>query len=256
MIHATAIIDPKATIAEGVKIGPYCVIEGEVSIGVGSVLEPHVVIQGPTQIGENNHFYQFCSIGAAPQDKKYQDEPTPLIIGDGNTFRENVTVNRGTIQDLGKTVIGDDNWIMAGVHIAHDCVVGSHCILANATALAGHVTIHDWAILGGYTLVHQFCHIGEHSFCGMGSVINQDVPDFVLVSGNLASPKGVNLEGLKRRGYNKEQLQLVKKAYRVIYRSGHRLELAISELEALDDSAQTLSSLITFLKNSKRGIVR
>ena len=256
MIHSTAIIDPKASIADDVQIGPYCVIEGEVTIGAGSILETHVVIQGPTTIGENNHFYQFCSIGAAPQDKKYANEPTPLIIGNGNTFRENVTVNRGTIQDLGKTVVGDDNWIMAGVHIAHDCVIGNHCILANATALAGHVTVHDWAILGGYTLVHQFCHIGEHSFCGMGSVINQDVPNFVLVSGNLAGPRGVNLEGLKRRGFTKEQLNLVKKSYRVLYRTGNRLDAALNELELLNDDLGTLDSLIQFLKQSERGIVR
>ncbi|GKT12355.1 MAG: UDP-N-acetylglucosamine acyltransferase [Thiomicrorhabdus sp.] len=256
MIHATAIIDPKANIAADVSIGPYCVIEGEVSIASGSILEPHVVIQGPTTIGENNHFYQFCSIGAAPQDKKYSNEPTPLIIGDGNTFRENVTVNRGTIQDLGKTVIGDDNWIMAGVHIAHDCIIGNHCILANATALAGHVTVHDWAILGGYTLVHQFCNIGEHSFCGMGSVINQDVPNFVIVSGNLAGPRGVNLEGLKRRGFSKDQLSLVKKTYRTLYREGNRLDVAIKGLVELNDEQGTLDSLNLFLKNSERGIVR
>lgn len=256
LIHATAIIDPKANIAADVSIGPYCVIEGEVSIASGSILEPHVVIQGPTTIGENNHFYQFCSIGAAPQDKKYSNEPTPLIIGDGNTFRENVTVNRGTIQDLGKTVIGDDNWIMAGVHIAHDCIIGNHCILANATALAGHVTVHDWAILGGYTLVHQFCNIGEHSFCGMGSVINQDVPNFVIVSGNLAGPRGVNLEGLKRRGFSKDQLSLVKKTYRTLYREGNRLDVAIKGLVELNDEQGTLDSLNLFLKNSERGIVR
>jgi len=256
LIHSTAIIDPKANIAADVKIGPYCVIEGEVTLSSGCVLEPHVVIQGPSTIGEDNHFFQFCSIGAAPQDKKYDNEPTPLIIGRGNTFRENVTVNRGTIQDLGKTVIGDENWIMAGVHIAHDCVIGNHCILANATALAGHVTVHDWAILGGYTLVHQFCHIGEHSFCGMGSVINQDVPNFVVVSGNLAIPRGVNLEGLKRRGYSKEQLSLVKKSYRALYRSGKRLDDAIQSLEHLNDDKATLTSLIQFLKKTERGIVR
>ena len=256
LIHSTAIIDAKATIAADVKIGPYCVIEGEVTIGSGSVLEPHVVIQGPSTIGSDNHFYQFCSIGAAPQDKKYSDEATPLIIGNGNTFRENVTVNRGTIQDLGKTVIGDDNWIMAGVHIAHDCVIGNHCILANATALAGHVTVNDWAILGGYTLVHQFCQIGEHSFCGMGSVVNQDVPNFVVVSGNLAGPRSINLEGLKRRGFSKEQLSLVKKSYRTLYREGNRLDAAIKELEQLNDDQGTLDSLIQFLQQSERGIVR
>ena len=256
LIHSTAVIDPSAKIAPDVKIGAFCVIGAEVSIGSGSVLEAHVVIQGPTEIGINNHFFPFGSIGAAPQDKKYNNEPTQLLIGDNNTFRENVTINRGTTQDLGKTVIGDDNWVMAGVHIAHDCVIGHHCILANATALAGHVTIHDWAILGGYTLVHQFCHIGEHSFCGMGSVISQDVPNFVIVSGNLAGPRGINLEGLKRRNFTRDQLILIKKAYRTLYRTGNRFEEAIQELEQLNDGMDTLGSLIQFLKKSERGIVR
>lgn len=256
MIHPTAIIDPAAKIAEGVKIGPYCIIEGDVSIDEGTILDSHVVIQGPTQIGKGNRFFPFGSIGAAPQDKKYADEETRLIIGDNNTFRENVTVNRGTIQDLKETRIGNDNWIMAGVHIAHDCVVGNHCIFANATALAGHVTVNDWAILGGYTLVHQFCQIGAHSFCGMGSVINQDVPDFVVVSGNLAIPRGINLEGLKRRGFTTEQINLIKKAYRSLYRTGNKLSDAIEQLQDFNDPSDTLSSLIQFLKNSNRGIVR
>ncbi|MDG6777987.1 acyl-ACP--UDP-N-acetylglucosamine O-acyltransferase [Thiomicrorhabdus sp. zzn3] len=256
MIHPTAIIDPAAKIAEGVKIGPYCIIEGDVSIDEGTILDSHVVIQGPTQIGKGNRFYPFGSIGAAPQDKKYAGEETRLIIGDNNTFRENVTINRGTIQDLKETRIGNDNWIMAGVHIAHDCIVGNHCIFANATALAGHVTVNDWAILGGYTLVHQFCQIGAHSFCGMGSVINQDVPDFVVVSGNLAIPRGINLEGLKRRGFTSEQINLIKKAYRSLYRTGNKLSDAIEQLQAFNDPSNTLSSLIQFLKNSNRGIVR
>lgn len=255
MIHSTAIIDPKATIAPGVKIGAFCIIDGNVTIGEGSILDSHVVIEGTVTIGENNRFFPFVSI-AAPQDKKYAGEPTTVIIGNNNTFRENVTINRGTTQDIGKTVIGDDNWIMAGVHIAHDCIIGSHCIFANAAALAGHVIVNDWAILGGYTLVHQFCQIGEHSFCGMGSVINQDVPNFVVVSGNLAGPRGINLEGLKRRGFDKTQLTLVKKAYRVLYRTGNRLEQALHELELLNDEKNTLDSLIHFLKTSDRGIVR
>lgn len=256
MIHPTAVIDDTVTLGEGVFVGAYAVIQGQVSIGKNTRIEPHVVISGPTQIGENNHFYQFSSIGAAPQDKKYVDEPTQLIIGNNNTFRENVTVNRGTAQDIGKTVIGDDNWIMAGVHIAHDCLVGNHTIMANASALAGHVTVEDWAILGGYTLVHQYCHIGEHSFCGMGSVINQDVPNFVTVSGNLAGPRGLNVEGLKRRGFSREQIHLIKKAYRALYRTGYRLEEAVREIECINDEKETLSPLIYFLKNSSRGIVR
>lgn len=256
MIHSTAIIDPNAQIADGVSIGPYCVIEGDVSIGKGCVLQSHVVIQGPCEIGQNNHFFPFGCIGAAPQDKKYSNEPTRLVIGDGNTFRENVTINRGTVQDRGETRIGNDNWVMAGVHIAHDCVIGDHCIFANATALAGHVVVEDWAILGGYTLVHQFCQIGAHSFCGMGSVVNQDVPNFVVVSGNLAKPHGINQEGLKRRGFAPEQVNLIKKAYRSLYRTGNRLSMAIEDLIKLNDEAGTLDSLIHFLKNSNRGIVR
>ncbi len=256
MIHATAIIDEKASLGTGVSVGAYSVIGADVVIGDNTVIEPHVVISGPTTIGSDNHFFQFCSIGAAPQDKKYDDDPTTLVIGNGNTIRENVTINRGTAQDRGETTIGDDNWIMAGVHIAHDCIIGNHTIFANASALAGHVTVNDWAILGGYTLVHQFCHIGEHSFCGMGSVINQDVPNFVTVSGNLAGSRGINIEGLKRRGFDKEQINLVKKAYRALYRTGYRLEEAIREIESINDERNTLKSLITFLNQSSRGIVR
>jgi len=256
LIHPTAIVDSRAELGEGVRVGPYSIIEGDVRIGAGTQIGPHVVISGPTIIGENNRFFQFGSIGAEPQDKKYHGEPTRLVIGDNNTFRENVTVNRGTIQDRGETTIGDDNWIMAGVHIAHDCVVGNHTIFANASALAGHVQVHDWAILGGYTLVHQFCRIGAHSFCGMGSVINQDVPDFVVVSGNLAEPRGINTEGLKRRGFTREQLYIIKKAYRILYRAGNRLEKAIEEIELINDDTGTLDSLLAFLRASKRGIVR
>jgi len=256
VIHSTAIVDSQAKVAADVEIGPYSIIEGPVTIGEGTVVGPHVVISGPTTIGKNNRFYQFCSIGAAPQDKKYAGEPTTLVIGDNNTFRENVTVNRGTVQDRGETTIGNDNWVMAGVHIAHDCVVGNHAIFANASALAGHVIVNDWAILGGYTLVHQFCNIGEHSFCGMGSVINQDVPNFVTVSGNLAGPRGLNVEGLKRRGFDREQINLVKKAYRALYRTGYRLEEAIYEIDAMNDERDTLGPLVNFLKQSNRGIVR
>lgn len=256
MIHSTAIIDPLARIAEGVEIGPYCVIKGAVSIGAGCKLDAHVYIQGPTTIGENNHFYPFCSIGAAPQDKKYAGEDTRLTIGDNNTIRENVTINRGTIQDLGKTEVGNDNWIMANVHIAHDCIVGNHTILANAVALAGHVIIDDWAILGGYTLVHQYCSIGAHSFCGMGSVINQDVPNFVIVSGNIASARGINTEGLKRRGYSPEQIALVKKAYRKLYKANLGIQSALEVLDEINDASGTLDDLIAFIRKSERGIVR
>lgn len=257
LIHSTAIIDEKAIIAEDVAIGAYSIIQGEVTIGSGCVIEPHVVISGPTEIGKNNRFFQFCSIGADPQDKKFQaTDITTLVIGDNNTFRENVTISRGTIQDRGETLIGDDNWIMAGVHIAHDCIIGNHCIFANASALAGHVRVYDWAVLGGYTLVHQFCQLGEHSFCGMGSVVSKDVPNFVTVSGNSAIPRGLNIEGLKRRGYDLEQILLIKKTYRTLYRKGKSLEAAIDEIEQLNDKKDTLSNLVQFLRKSNRGIVR
>lgn len=256
MIHPTAIIDPLAELADDVKVGAYSVIQGAVKVGSGTVIEPHVMLYGPTVIGKNNHFYPFSSIGADPQDKKYAGEPTTLVMGNNNTVREHVTINRGTVQDRGETLIGDDNWIMAGVHIAHDCVVGNHTIFANSAAVAGHSVIDDWVILGGYTLVHQFCHLGAHSFCGMGSVISQDVPNFVMVSGNLAEPKGLNLEGLRRRGYNKNQLSLIKQAYRILYRQGKRLEEALVELEALDDELGTLTDLIIFLRTTQRGIIR
>lgn len=256
MIHSTAIIHENAIIGKNVEIGAYSIIGDLVTIGEGTKIEPHVVISGPTTIGKNNHFFQFGSIGAAPQDKKYVDEPTTLVIGDNNTFRENVTINRGTVQDRGETFIGNENWIMAGVHIAHDCVIGDNTIFANACALAGHVEVGDWAILGGYTLVHQFTKIGEHCFCGMGSVISQDIPHFVTVSGNLAKPRGINLEGLKRRGYTREQLSLVKKSYSALYRTNYRLEEAINEIESINDEYGTLDGLVKFLKQSTRGIVR
>jgi len=256
VIHPTAIIASEAQIDEQVSIGPYCVIEGPVKISKGSKLDSHVYVSGPTTIGENNRFFPFSSIGAEPQDKKYAGEPTELIIGNGNTFRENITINRGTIQDTGKTIIGDDNWVMANVHIAHDCRVGNHTILANAVALAGHVTVNDWAILGGYTLVHQFCAIGEHSFCGMGSVINQDVPNFVIVSGNIATARGVNTEGLKRRDFSEDQIRLVRKAYRKLYKANLGLQSALETLEEMNDSLETLSDMINFIRKSQRGIIR
>lgn len=256
MIHPTAIIDPTAELAPDVQVGAYSIIGAGVRIDEGSIIAPHVVIEGPTHIGKRNHIYSFASVGAAPQDKKYQHEPTRLVLGDDNTIRENVTLNRGTVQDRGETVIGSRNWIMAGVHIAHDCVVGNDTIFANAVALAGHVVVEDYAILGGYSLVHQFCRIGEHSFCGMGSVINQDVPTYVTVSGNLARPHGINSEGLKRRGFSTEQILLIKRAYRTLYRSSTPLESAILSMLAQDDPTDVLQPLIAFLQSATRGIIR
>lgn len=256
MIHPTAIIDPRAEVAPDVEVGAYTIIGAGVRVDEGCVIGPHVVIDGPTTLGKRNRIFQFASVGAAPQDKKYRDEPTRLIVGDDNTIRENVTLNRGTVQDRGETVIGSRNWIMAGVHIAHDCVVGNDTIFANGSALAGHVTIEDHAILGGYTLIHQFCRVGAHAFCGMGSVVNQDVPTYVTVSGNLARPHGINAEGLKRRGFTQEQVMLIKRAYKALYRSSASLENAIAALVAQEDPAGVLLPLIQFLQSASRGIVR
>lgn len=256
MIHPTAIIDPTAELAPDVKVGPYTIIGAGVSIDEGCVIGPHVVIDGPTTIGKRNQVFQFASVGAAPQDKKYKGEPTRLIVGDDNTIRENVTLNRGTVQDLGETRIGHRNWIMAGVHIAHDCIVGDDTIFANAVALAGHVTVENHAILGGYSLVHQFCRIGAHSFCGMGSVINQDVPTYVTVSGNLARPHGINSEGLKRRGFTSEEVSLIKRAYRTLYRTSTPLDAAILSMLSQEDPTDVLQPLIDFLQSATRGIIR
>ncbi len=256
LIHSTAIIGANVIIGTNVFIGPYSIIGDNVSIGDNTKIEAHVVISGPTTIGESNHFYQFGSIGAAPQDKKYADDLTTLVIGNNNTFRENVTINRGTTQDRGETFIGNNNWVMAGVHIAHDCIIGNHITLANATALAGHVVIKDWAILGGYTLVHQYCNIGDHSFCGMGSIISQDVPSFITVSGNPTKPRTINSEGLKRRGFDKTQISLIKKSYRILYRKNYIIKEAIQEIDSINDKQGSLNCLIDSLKNSARGIIR
>ena len=203
MIHPSAVIDPAATIGDNVSIGPFCVIGAGVEIGDGTRIGPHVVIDGPTRIGRDNRIYAFCALGGEPQDKKYAGQPTELIIGDRNVIREYCTFNRGTAEDSGITRIGNDNWIMAYVHMAHDCTVGNHTIFANAASLAGHCRVDDYAILGGFTLVHQFCQVGAHAFTAMGSVINRDVPPFVTVAGTYAEPHGINSEGLRRRGYDK-----------------------------------------------------
>lgn len=256
MIHETVIIDPAAEIAEDVEIGPYSVIGADVVIGAGCRIGSHVNIKGATVIGRDNRIYPHASIGEDPQDKKYAGESTRLEIGDGNTIREFVTINRGTTQDLGYTRVGDDNWIMAYAHIAHDCVIADHTILANGTNLAGHVEIHDHAILGGFTKVHQFCRIGAHAFCGMDCGVTRDVPPFVTTSGHPAEPKGINSEGLKRRGYSREQISSVKQAYRILYRSGLRLEEAIVALEEAAQEEPLLELLPTFLKESRRSVVR
>lgn len=256
MIHPTAIISDKANIAAGVAVGAYCVIGDEVSIDAGTRIDSHVVINGPTNIGKDNHIYQFSSIGDDPQDKKYGGERTRLSIGSRNTIREFCTISRGTAQDAGETVVGDDNWIMAYVHIAHDCRIGSNTILANNATLAGHVHVGDWAICGGFSGAHQFCHIGAHAFLGMYSGVNRDVPAYTMVSGQPAVPRGINSEGLKRRGFDAEQLRHIKQAYRSIYRKGNRLSDAIDEIAALAETRPELVVLLDSLRKSKRGLVR
>lgn len=256
MIHPSAIVDPAAKLAQDVTVGPYTIIGPDVEIGAGTRIGPHCLIEGPTRIGANNHIYAKASVGTAPQDKKFADQPTELRIGDGNTIREFVTINRGTVEGGGLTAIGDDNWIMAYVHVAHDCIVGSHTIFANCASLAGHVIVEDHVILGGFSLIHQFCKIGQHAFTSMGSRINCDVPPFVVVAGEMSTPRGINSEGLKRRGYNREQIAQVKQAYRLLYGAGLPLAEARSQLQSLSEQAPHLACLVDFLGRTERGILR
>ena len=255
-IHPTAVVDPAAEIGEDVEIGPYSVIGPHVQIGRGSRIGPHAVITGHTRLGENNSIAQFSSIGEAPQDKKYRGEPTRLEIGNNNTIREFCTLNRGTVQDVGVTRIGDDNWIMAYVHIAHDCQVGNRTIFANNAQLAGHVHIEDDVILGGFTLVHQFCRIGAHVITGLGTVLLQDVPPYVKASGNPVHPYGINSEGLRRRGFSADALAALKRAYRTLYRSGLTLEQATADIGAQAAVSPEVRPLVDFLSVPGRGIVR
>jgi UDP-N-acetylglucosamine acyltransferase len=260
MIHATAIIDPKAELDSSVSVGPYTVIGAGVRIGAGTSVGPHCVIEGPTTIGRDNKIFQFASLGAAPQDKKYAGEPTQLIVGDRNTIREFCTMNRGTVQDDGITALGDDNWIMAYVHLAHDCKVGNRVIMANNAQLAGHVHVGDWAILGGFTAVHQFVHIGAHSMTGLGSILFQDLPPFIMAAGNIAEARSFNLEGLKRRGFTPEQLNAVKQMYRLLYRRGLTVDQAQIEMAGLQashpEARDTIQLMLDFLKTATRGILR
>ncbi|WP_435214805.1 acyl-ACP--UDP-N-acetylglucosamine O-acyltransferase [Luminiphilus sp. nBUS_16] len=256
MIHPTAIIDAKAEISDSVTVGPYVVIGPDVKIGPDTIIEPHVVIRGPTTIGARNHIYQFSTVGEATPDLKYHDEPTELLIGDDNIIRENVTIHRGTVQDRGVTQLGDHNLIMAYVHVGHDSVVGNNTILVNNTALAGHVVVGDWAILSGYTLVHQFCKIGAHSFSGMGTAIGKDVPAFVTVAGSPAEAKTINSEGLRRRGFSSHTVAELRRAYKIIYRQGLTLDNAVQRLEGMVKETPELQMLVDSLINSERGIVR
>ena len=256
MIHPTAIIDAQAEISDTATIGPYVVIGPNVTIGPESIIEPHVVIRGPTTIGARNHIYQFSTVGEATPDLKYHDEPTELVIGNDNIIRENVTIHRGTVQDRGITQLGDHNLIMAYVHVGHDSIVGNNTILVNNTALAGHVVVGDWAILSGYTLVHQFCKIGAHSFSGMGTAIGKDVPAFVTVAGSPAEAKTINSEGLRRRGFSSHTLAELRRAYKIIYRQGLTLDNAVQRLEGMVKDTPEIEMLIDSLSNSERGIVR
>jgi UDP-N-acetylglucosamine acyltransferase len=256
LIHPTAVVDPGARIAADVIVGPYCVIGAHVEIESHCHIGAHVVIDGITRIGAGNRIFPFASLGQDPQDKKYAGEATQLEIGRGNTIREYVTINRGTVQDHGVTRIGDDNWIMAYVHIAHDCHIGSHAVLANNATLAGHVHLGDYVTLGGATLVHQFCHIGEHAFTAFGARVNKNVPPFVTVSEGRARPRGLNSEGLKRRGFDDQRIRLLKDAYRLVYRSELPLEQAIERLGELAAASEDVRRLRDFLRNCTRSIVR
>lgn len=256
MIHPTAIIHPGARLAAGVSVGAYSTIGEHVEVGEDTWIGSHVVVEGRTGVGARNRIYHFASIGGIPQDKKYADEDTTVVIGDGNTIREYVTINRGTVQDAGATRIGNDNWIMAYVHVAHDCQIGSHTIFANLTQLAGHVHVGDWAILGGMTAVHQFVHIGAHSFTGVGTRLLMDLPPYVTVSGEAAKPYGINSEGLRRRGFTPDAINGIKRAYRTLFRSGLSLEDAKRELAAQSEKCPEVRPMVEFLALSQRGIVR
>jgi len=256
LIHSTAIIDPSAVLGENVSIGPYSIIGPGVEIGDGCRIAAHVVISRNTRLGRNNRIFQFASVGEDPQDKKYAGEETWLEIGDNNVIREYATINRGTVQDRGLTRIGSDNLLMAYTHVAHDCVIGDHTILANAASLGGHVEVHDWAILGGFCMVHQFSRVGAHSFAAMGCAIGKDVPPYVMVSGQPATPHGVNSEGLRRRGFTREERSAIKQAYRKLYRSGLRLEEALEEIRLLAREFDALEPMARFLETPSRSIVR
>ncbi|WP_188150196.1 acyl-ACP--UDP-N-acetylglucosamine O-acyltransferase [Teredinibacter waterburyi] len=255
-IHATAIIDPSADIAEDVEIGPWTLIGPDVKIGAGTKIASHVVIKGPTEIGCNNRIYQFSSVGEDTPDLKYKGEQTRLVIGDNNIIRECVTLHRGTVQDRSETTIGNNNLLMAYVHVGHDSVIGNHTILVNNASLAGHVVVDDWAILGGFTLVHQYCRIGAHCFTGMGSAIGKDVPAYTMVTGAPAAARSINSEGLKRRGFTKDEIAMIQKAYKLIYRRGLTVDEAVLELKASLADYPCLQPLVDSLELSSRGIVR
>jgi UDP-N-acetylglucosamine acyltransferase len=255
-IHPTAVIASDAVISDDVDIGPYAVIGAGVEIGSGTRIGPHAVIHGPTRIGANNRIFQFASVGDAPQDKKYRGEPTRLEIGDNNIVRECVTLNRGTTKDAGVTRIGNDNLFMAYSHVAHDCVIGDHCVFANSVALGGHVHIGDWVIMAGFSGVHQFCKVGAHAFIANNAAVTRDVPPYVMTVGQPATAHSINSEGLKHRGFTAEQIRNLRNAFRVLYRSGLKLADAERELKALAAGQPEVAAFVEFLSQSTRSIVR
>ncbi len=256
MIHPTAQIDPGARLGARVSIGAFTIIGPDVDIGEGTSIGPHCVITGPTRIGNDNHIYSHAALGSDPQDKKFADERAELVIGDRNTIREFTTFSRGTADGGGVTRIGDDNWIMAYVHIAHDCQVGSHTIFANNATLAGHAVIGDWVILGGFVGVHQFCRIGDHAFIGMGSLVNADVAPFVLVADKYAGPRGINSEGLKRRGFDADRIAAIKRAYRALFVSGKPMAEVREELARAAQDSADVRLMLEFIERSERGLLR
>jgi UDP-N-acetylglucosamine acyltransferase len=253
-IHPTAVVDALADLDSSVEVGPYAIIGPGVRIGAGTRIGPHAVIHGPTRIGVENRIFQFASVGEDPQDVKYGGEETYLEIGDGNVVREYATLHRGTVQDAGVTRVGNNNLFMAYTHVAHDCRIGDHVIMANAASLAGHVEVQDWAILGGFTIVHQFCRIGAHCFCAMGSVVTKDVPPFVIIGGHPAGARGINVEGLKRRDLDNEKIACLKSAYRMLYMSNRKLEEAVDAMRTL--ACPEVSQLADFVADRTRSIVR
>ncbi|HEY1076882.1 MAG TPA: acyl-ACP--UDP-N-acetylglucosamine O-acyltransferase [Fontimonas sp.] len=256
-IHPTAIVDAKAELHETVEVGPYSIIDAGVRIGPGTVVGPHVVLRGPMTIGRDNRIFQFSSLGEISQDKSAKpDDDTRVEIGDRNTIREYVTIQRGTLKEQGLTKVGDDNWIMAQAHVAHDCIVGNNTILANGTTLAGHVTIEDWVGLGGFTAVHQFCRIGAHAYTGGGSIVLRDLPPFVIAEGHPARPRGINGEGLKRRGFTPDEIELIKDAYKLIYVSGELMADVKRKLAEMATGSDKIAQMLAFIESSKRALAR
>jgi len=255
-IHPTAIIEKGAQLGEGVSVGAYSIVGPDVVLGDNTIVESHVVINGHTTLGENNHVFPYAAIGGAPQSITYKGEPTQVVIGDNNIFRENVTVNRGTTSDEGITSIGNDNFFMAYTHIAHDCRLESNIVFANSASLAGHCQVGNYVVLAGYTLVHQFCRVGDHCFTGVNSVCIQDVPPFTLVAGNRAITHGINVRGLRRRGFSSDDILELKRAYKIVYRSGLTMTQALETIEGKEWQSEHVKSLVSFIRGSKRGVIR